>query len=331
MNSFAIWLENQDTSIDECHLNIWYDKENKYKNYIEFGFKYDATLINNIKLYVPFRVEQSMVEDIVETRLRNDEKLLGALFNTTIESLNNNLVKMNHYLHPEFYLSGVQFSIDDVENGGSLIDLFPEDIEGHSKSYIRFRIYRIDKLVKLIDENLSYFEGIFRKSGIFELNINNIRKMPEQIALEMGEHSHSFKRIHVFLMFNNSVDIYFENFGLKDARILENHIWDDYIKFDNVNNYYALDKKTDIEKVIAYHWFKGNKVGKVEKNISDFNLFVKIKYINFNLRALIITCIVIILLGALGSILADWINLERFIIGVIIGITIWLDKINQRI
>lgn len=321
MNSFAFWVENLDnktTAIYECHLNIWYDKENKSKNYIEFGFMYDNSIMTQLKLYLPFKVEKSMIEDVVAKRIFNNGKLLGALFNTTIESLENGSVKMKHNIHNEFKLLKIKFLIDDIKDGGSLINIVPK-LEGKNsmdirqKCYIRFRIYKIDKIIKLVDENLSFIEGIFRKSGIFELNINNIRKMPEQIALQMNKSSYSFYRIHVFLMFDNSVDIYFENFNLADARILENHIWDDYIKISNLNIHNDEHKITELEKVIAYHWFKDS-TNKKHNHVNNFNLFIKMKYVKFNLKTLTKACIFIIILGTIGSMLSNGLNIESAII-----------------
>ena len=104
-------------------------------------------------------------------------------------------------------------------------------------------------------------------------------------------------------MTDYTTDIIFESKNRKSARVLENHIWDDYIGYSN-----------SIEKVVAYQWKKSEKIADDDSIISvkDFNIFAKTLIRDNNNSHLWQVFIFIVIVGALGGILGNAITVYCF-------------------
>lgn len=281
MNSLGIWFNGTSDDIpeSEVHINIWHSQNGM--GYIEFGIlikDYKKIEYGDLCISIPYRSDKSHFQDMSE-KLKNME-LISALFNERLSLAPENgggkffkvsiantnktkfrVVEINKNSEEiSFeYITDVQgnnYTIHKIKIPQEILDKQTKDI------YLRFRINKMgDKFFRDIPTNELLLDGYEERKSIFEININMIRKLPSDISRYVDKKM-NIKMVNIFLMTDYMTDIVFESNDRKSARILENHIWDDYIGYKENNT---------IQKVVAYQWKKykdGNK-------ISDFNLFVK--------------------------------------------------------
>jgi hypothetical protein len=155
--------------------------------------------------------------------------------------------------------------------------------------YYRFRINKLEKIFTEINENYVWLDGFFKKTGFLEVNFNSVRKLPTDIVDKLG--NVKFDSLNLFIMTNNYTNFLFQSEEAKKSRILENHIWEEYLSKENRKN---------ISKIIAYHW-KNEK-----KDFEDYNLFVKLSYISHSWWSWIIMILAILLLGAAGGVIGNY-------------------------
>jgi hypothetical protein len=161
------------------------------------------------------------------------------------------------------------------------------------KSYYRFRINKLEKIFTELKENYFWIDGFFKTIGFIEININSVRKLPENIVDCLD--NITFTSMNLFIMTDNFTNFIFQSEDVKKSRILENHIWDEYLSEENAK---------DINKIIAYHW--------KEQNFKDYNLFVKISYITKSVWLIGLTIILILSLGVVGGVGGNYFTKKVF-------------------
>jgi len=306
MNSLAVWYDGdiKNNAKIDLHINVCSIKE--YNEYIEFGVllnNYNKTY-GNFNLSVPFIINEDDFEDLSQKLY--DSTLISALFNETLSTEDKNkyfTVKQG---------TSIKFRIlclkqdNDIEfnkesNHTKIKIKISDGIFNEEKTntdiYMRFRINKIGKIFQTIATNIILLDGYKEEKNIFEINVNMKRKLPAEISQNLKSKLH-IGMINVFFMSDYNTDIIFESQDRKSARVLENHIWDKYIGY----------KDLEIEKVVAYQWKSDSEV----KNVQDFNIFVKTLIRNNKKYYLLKVFSFIVIIGALGGILGNAITTKCF-------------------
>lgn len=315
MNSIAVWWNLKDGASDTPTIyldtNIWLTK-NEANNYIEIGLKItNSKAIKDICFYFPFLFDECDFKDKIK-KLVESTSLTNALFNDNmqIERHSGKFHKVGYPItdeaNPNFYYcelnENTDMSIvrctDNDNNSGSKLTIKLDNVTYPSPDtiYLRFRINKLDNIFRSINENNFITDGFFKKIGFVEFNINNIRKLPADIADKVSSKI-KIKKINLFLMTDNFSNFLFVSKPLKGSRILENHIWDDYLN--------KSKKDINTDKIIAYHW--------QENDISrEFNIFTKYTYTNHSKFVFCGMIFLILALGAIGSIVGNYATTRFF-------------------
>jgi len=307
MNSIALWWDKKNECKEispKVHLdiNIWLSKNEKL-NSIEFGLKIDDFFaIESIHLFLPFFCEYSDFNDKV-VELSKNAKLTNALFNKKMTISNDEGIfhkvtgpdgKTFHYCN--INEEDITFSIINCENikRGSQISISPKNKpkEKVNTVYYRFRITKLDKILKTISENNFIIDGFFKKMNFIEFNINTIRKLPPTIVEKVFD-DYEFKSMNLFLITDMFNDFLFQSKKLKASRILENPIWNEYIGHNQL-----------YDEMIAYHW--------KEDKFTDYSLFLKTSHIKRNYWLFILMILFTIILGCIGGLGGNYITTKIF-------------------
>ena len=315
MNSLAIWLDGKDDSHPEVelHINIWHTNSNQ--DYIEFGVllkNYDKKY-GNLNFSLPYHFDLKSFEDM--SHHLKDVKLIGALFNTSLSikdghgkyfKVSNSHTNELKYMVMEINKNSSDLKIENIkdknQNNYTLckIEIHSKNLKKNRNLYLRFRIKRIGNIFREIATNKMLLDGYIDKKGIFEINVNMLRKLPSDISEKLNWNL-NLSSINVFFMTDYLTDIIFESSDRKSARILENHIWDDYIGYKNL----------DIEKVVAYQW-KVDKIDTNTKGIQDFNIFTKTLIRDENKQNWLLIIGFILFFGIIGGIIGNFITSKCF-------------------
>jgi hypothetical protein len=310
MNSIALWSESSDSNNNpQVHLdiNVWHTKKSEC-NYLEFGLKItDYRSLEYINIYVPYDIKKKDIEDKVEM-LASNNTLTNAIFNEklsitigdgsfhTVEFQNNN----EKFLYCEININ------DDIEIINDRIIKLKINSNNNinnnneiTKIYYRFRINKLDKIFTELKENYFWIDGFFRTIGFIEININSVRKLPGNIVDRLD--NFKFNSLNLFIMTDNFTNFIFKSEKVHKSRILENHIWEEYLSKEN-------SKK--INKITAYHWKKDIK--NTIQHFEDYNLFVKLSYISKSWLLLVLMLVFILIFGAVGGVLGNYITKKTF-------------------
>jgi len=179
----------------------------------------------------------------------------------------------------------------EIRNQTISININKNDASGIKTIYYRFRINKLESIFSESNENYVFLDGLFKKIGFLELNINSIRKLPSSIIDKLT--GIKFESMNLFLMTNNYTSLLFQSKEPNKSRILENHIWEKYLSPENSKN---------ITKIIAYHWKSKTGI------FTDYNLFVKLSYMSKSITSWLLMLATIIILGAIGGVAGNYIT-----------------------
>lgn len=305
MNSIGLWYEQKtqaNTQKTEIHINIC--KMRDYSEYIEFGilmYDYEKDW-GELNISMPFEVNE--IEDL-STKL-HDASLISALFNEKLsvgEKSKFFTVKMDSVGKIKFKVMSIdsrdlKYEVQDnhtivkIKISNQLINTG----ETNTTIYVRFRIQKIGNMFQNAFINTMLLDGYIEKKGIFEVNVNMVRKLPEKIR-ENLKNSLNIHAVNLFFITDYDTDILFESKNRNSVRILENHIWEDYVGYKNI----------DVEKVIAYQW-KSN----LAKEINDFNIFVKTLIRIKNSKTWFLVMLFMLIFGIIGGVGGNYITVKCF-------------------
>jgi len=307
MNCIAIWcssanIKNASNSL-EMHFNLWkLGKKRKANCFLDIGVMIqNAINISNINIFIPKPVAISDIEDLGIT-LKENPDLASTLFNEDYRVSSRANEKIIEVLDvnriPVFYIYVLDLNSDVViENiyGGSIIKIrIPQELVS-KKHYYRIRITNsyVDSISHIYTPPNSVLESAFSQTELVDFRINEKRNLNisllERIRLE-GEFS--FTKTHLFLMREASDDYVYSHKPPNGSRQLEVDSWKSYVG-DN----YSFDK------IIAYHWKETNKH-------CSFSAFVKFRYIRCNPLTIATFIIIIIILGFLSGLAANFVFLH---------------------
>lgn len=301
-----IWLSKKKNGATEwirwirekCHkIDISCFSKPIRDNYIEIGLRItNFEKINKIYIYFPFQFSILDISDMVPQLKESD--IANALFNEKMSVVTDGSSLYNvSYASGDkkaFYASCTPISEDSIESvkEGCILTLdIPKKNGSNKVLYKRIRINKIETIVNEFSENNFIIDGLFKKLQTIEVSINTTRKLPSSIVDKVINRI-NLKSINFFLMTNIFTDITFQSEEIKNSRILEQDIW---------NNYLGIDEKDgkDINKIIAYQWKDLSEES--NKYLQDYNLFVKFSMIRKQGLIFALSICAIILLGAVSG------------------------------
>ena len=304
MNCIAIWcsytnIKSASHSL-EVHFNLW--KLGKRKNancFLDIGLMIqDATKVSHVNIFIPQPVARSNIEDLGITFRKNPD-LVSTIFNEDYRISSGAQEKIVEVLSidriPIFYIYILDLDSDvSIENafGGSIIKIrIPQELTD-KKHYYRIRLKNpyVDSISHIYTPPNSVLESAFSQTELVDFRINEKRNLNSSLLERIhSEGEVSFNKTHLFLMREASDDYVYSYKPPNSSRQLEVDAWKGYIGGD-----YSFDK------IIAYHW--------KETNMHySFSAFVKFRYIHCSPLTILIFIIIIIMLGFLSGLAANFV------------------------
>ena len=299
MKSFGFWLESEDKpdieplSIDVLlNFNLWCEPSSGAGRDLDFGFKLSRAVdsedagghgsyslpkhVDAFVLYCPFSLDKKHVFDLYDVLISSQSRVLGAVFNEKCKVTSSD---SKPYASVEFPGgSNDGFTPCKIANSISIEDA-PDDVPGcfirialpgnlpDGALYFRFRIKGpgISSLVQKYDSKDSPFNSAFSRVEIVDFRFNDYRTLPD-CANNHVEAKHSSFRLntmqaHFLLMADSGVDVD-SGVTLKEKRLLEDGLWDDYLKVGHSasesKRFGRHSAASDFSNLVAWHWKKGD-------------------------------------------------------------------------
>lgn len=299
MKSFGFWLESEDKpdieplSIDVLlNFNLWCEPSSGAGRDLDFGFKLSRAVdsegtdergsysipkhVNAFVLYCPFSLDKKQVFDLYDVLISSQSRVLGAVFNekckvTSTDSKPYASVEFLGGSNNSFTLCKIANSIsikNDLDNvPGCFIRITLSDNLPNGALYFRFRIIGpgVSSLVQKYDSKDSPFNSAFSRVEIVDFRFNDYRTLPDCANNRVEAMHPSFRlntmQAHFLLMADSGVDVD-SGVTLKEKRLLEDGLWDDYLKVGHsVSESMRFDSRSaasDFSNLVAWHWKKGD-------------------------------------------------------------------------
>ena len=321
MNSIAIWSDSNINLEFHLDLNLLITKKED-DNYIEFGFKLLNKNIENLYIYLPFKITNNDFSDKIDS-LAKDSILVNAMFNKklSVENLNSSFFKVTENGKLQFCfckLSKEDVEIKEEDSGTQISIKINKTNTACDKLYYRFRINKLKDIFDKINTNWVFTNGVEEDINFIEININSVRKLPSRIVDNIQEVK--IKSINVFVITENFANLLFYSKKIYKSRVLE-ELWKDYVNITNNSNinklvayhwkqkleelwkdYVNTTNNSNINKLVAYHWKQES------ENFVDYNLFIKISYAFKNKSFLVKMFLFVLISSALGGVCGNYLT-----------------------
>lgn len=227
-------------------------------------------------LYCPFSLDKKQVFDLYDVLISSQSRVLGAVFNekckvTSTDSKPYASVEFLGGSNNSFTLCKIANSIsikNDLDNvPGCFIRIALSDNLPNGALYFRFRIIGpgVSSLVQKYDSKDSPFNSAFSRVEIVDFRFNDYRTLPDCANNRVEAMHPSFRlntmQAHFLLMADSGVDVD-SGVTLKEKRLLEDGLWDDYLKVGHsVSESMRFDSRSaasDFSNLVAWHWKKGD-------------------------------------------------------------------------
>ena len=309
-------IENNNKDINnvqfDAHINVW-NVANKVSGFfIDFGLLItNYKQVESICFTAPFTIVKENIEDLsifihdkeiqlifnnssyaytqVKTMYTGYKREEDTVLILPIKDDKNNFLKYCECFNDDFSIKIDLSNLNDIPNEINTI-------------YIRFRIKNIasQEMLSTLATKNNYLESAFTERQILDFKLNNVRTMNQYTlsALEaQGYILTKFKSIHLFVMVPSAYEI--STWGdFSECRQLETGEWNTYLNKNISEN---------TKNILAYHWKQKYDSDK-NKFVDEFAQLIKIEHKSTNIKMIVIYCIIVVLLGALGSALFDQIK-----------------------
>ncbi len=304
----------------DLHINYWkLPSKRGFERFLDFGLLiHDVSKdICAVSFYLPSSVSQDHVHDLGKTVANGS--MMSHLFNGNYKV--SNVIKSNSYYTAEcnektkpsflLYSFGKSYRVERMSVGSRIViplGDFPEETnlikqkkEGTDKSvygklYIRFRIDNVkdNDFGHIEPISNDFLQSAFSKMEMLNIHINEFREIPvdDSEDLQKGWSYFSFDKIHFYFIGSSEDEKVTGHKSYKDSRLLDPQKWSGYLGNHNKKH----------KQCIAYHWkyVEDEKTGKMPSNF-----FIRTVYSSFQLLKVIKYCLLVILLGFLGSLFAS--------------------------
>ncbi|MBQ2848433.1 MAG: hypothetical protein IJE74_09285 [Clostridia bacterium] len=302
--------------IFDVHINFW-NISKKESPFIDFGIKItNYKNVHKITFSAPLSVSVEEIFDLSYVLDKEETQLIFSDLTYKFESIpkkysliHNDSEKIvflpiKNDLNAKTFITEVESNNTVEQNFNMTIDLtqynsIPNDA---TSVYFRFRI-KNDSVAEIFLQKLQeqnyYLESAFVERQIIDIKFNDARNIDRSEVSRVEKENCAyakFRSIHLFLMVPSSYNVtVWDNFS--ECRQLEDG-WDKYLLKNDSNN-------INIKNILVYHWKKKA----YRKNYFDkFTQLIKIELKDTNVKLIFYYCIIIVILGALGSGLATFIQ-----------------------
>ena len=318
--SFSIFYKEKEPSSQNCveftaHVNVWNALGKGCMPFIDFGLlikNYRA--LDSIYFTAPFKVDDYNIEDLSGILKENEIQLIfnnskfsykqidGTIYSGFVNEKKETVLLFPIKDDDKKFLQHIQNK--KTENNGFELKVnfaecknLPNSIE---TIYLRFRIINIEskKLLSTLSNKNNYLESAFIERQILDFKLNNVRTLDRfQLNRFLGEGYSlvQFSAIHLFVMVPSDYEITIWG-DFSECRQLEKGEWNQYLQ-NNVSG-----NTTDIS---AYHWKQKKKD---DRFVDEFAQLIKMEHKSTNFKLIIIYCVIVIALGAVGSGLFEFIK-----------------------
>lgn len=303
-DGWAIWIEGDDTST--VYLNYWANPRGK--SYVDVSVKIlGIKNTKNLNVYLPFRVEESEIEDI---SLRfHDEKIARATFSAgcLVDYQKNEYtseIAYNGKTVDIVHISQTGFSVEYIPSGTIIkIDIakvlpFVENDEG----YFAFRIPHksLDEVFKTYTTVKSWFKRLIEsitspvisENYGYSVRINEARLLPPEINRIGSLHRQKLKKTVISMSISDDYEI--TDADCFRVRRVEEELYKDYVP-----------KKFDCESAITYQWSES----RGENYKGQFNFYFDISKNAMSSKSFVAYLILLVFFGMMGDVCWDLIKL----------------------
>ena len=195
-------------------------------------------------------------------------------------------VDVNVFISREKEKNYIEFGIkvkDDIKTPNHFVCVYlPYEIsERHiddNALYYQFRINKLDKIIKDVNENYFLIDGLIKEVIFFDFNLNKQDKLPLIILKNFESYNFNVQKVNVFLKTDMNTNIILQSKTHRNIKVLA-EIWRDYI---GVN-----DKNDDI---LVYHW-------------KDKEIFAKLNYIDKSFKLFVLLFMIVIIIDTINDFL----------------------------
>lgn len=326
--SLGFWLDHNKDQKEiedpkntvELHINYWSIESKEKFHYLDIGIKLSLNNNNmkNINFYFPFDLDlKDYMANLGETICSRDE-LLELIFNEklkgTTEGPNYKDIefvgekKDRLRVYKELDVVNGEDAVELIgNNDGStrivfshkLIKQFEDDPVGIFH-YFRFRLRLTPENVKKLSQNYDPQDRLvlsrFEKIEIIDFRINELRDLPGSVCNVLNK-DFTLKQIHFFLIRDIHDELKLAHADYKRCRLLEKEVWKEYLVFS---------KKGLVlpSQMLIYHFSEGKEKDGKYSHLERFNAFAKFARVKVTIGSFIIFLVSVVLLGAVGSIVA---------------------------
>jgi hypothetical protein len=323
MRSFALWYSAKDKKSKlnkeaTVHVNLW-DREKDKKNYcFDFGLLIENLEdIENIYLYVPFRLEKSQIKDLGATISNN--QLVNAIFNenfTTTDGEPKRLIVNGTSEKPTFVIYALEIESQvklnsckrNASTPGTILEIKISSIKPKNilRYYFRIRLEADKADIEFINDEIkgiSILNDQFTNTEVIDFRLNDVRSCSEELR-EQFDKGQRFRILAVhYLILRNANDLIIHHGKQINSRMLENDLWKNYIDGAN-HNIIAYHIKSKATKKFNDEATSYTVVSYVE-NFSDLTRF---QYQKGTKPIIAMYILGIIILGAFGGIIGNWLS-----------------------
>lgn len=330
-----------------------------YDFYLDIGLKFSPQ-IRYLSLYFPFVITNDKISDLGQNIVQ-DQELCCLIFNEDVVTTHGQgcfsrvvFKKVNEDKESLwiYHIGETNYKCETAqeEHRGTIlrinIDSDPKDELTSDKSpqdttefiYIRFRINLTDsdlenfKREELLSRDI--IQSIFSKVELYDFRINDKREINKKIDEHLqneGYRPFRMSKVHFFLVCDTRNNV--EKASMPySSRFIETDKWNSYLRRPVPQSMVAYQWKDQREKELIVNQDKeisiresiklSNLIGWERKSFSNFRLFVMLTYPQRSITQILFYCLLVILLGAIGSLIASlilkniWINMIGiFLIG----------------
>ena len=297
----------------DLHVNLWRDLSADF-NFLDVGFRLaDLANLRRFHLFFPVPLGLASISDLGPT-LRYGETL-KAVFNDTVAAGSGNATsyptEIDGAPHLTVQMLDVARDLATEPLATTPVDgtivTFGDDLCARMRatdgcSYVRIRIHLDGRARDLFSTEIA--AGDWRLTSATsitettEFRFNERRSYPDAVARRIGDRVFAIARIHYFLIRDLEQQLTGQHSPLRNVRRLEPALWTPYLQGEPIQNGTWRAPTKVIRRLAIYHWstkFETN------EHPPSFTAFASFRSARVHLS---IYALAIILLGALGSVLA---------------------------
>lgn len=300
----------------ELHLNLWRDLPSG-TNFLDIGLLFDEQQhLKRFYLYIPAKINGEAVADL--SAILRSGATLNAVFNDVVHRGASGDgwydIDRSGVVDRVFELERGHYSLakdrDPVFGDGTIItfnEVISERIQKAGKrAYVRFRVRLEGAAATTFSSDLAARDRAFASSAarleLTEFRLNERRSFPRTIAEAADRGGFHITTIHYFLIRDLEHQLVMQHAPFEKVRRLEAPLWSEYVAGIDPDDPRLTDKMA--ERLVIYHWKVKEKPaadGGQARRVEDFIAFASFRTTS---TSLLFYALVIVLLGACGSLLA---------------------------